>query len=81
MIDNTLDKIRAAASNGLTKQEAAALIGAKLTEEQLIEYNKVKGLMKLKLVKKSKVYLNLKRYTINLLYLILYQSAIQKNSL
>ena len=26
MIDDTLDKIRAAASNGLTKQEAAALI-------------------------------------------------------
>ena len=48
MIDDTLDKIRAAASNGLTKQETAALIGTKLTEEQLIEYDRVKGIMKLK---------------------------------
>ena len=48
MIDDTLDKIRAAASNGLTRQETAALIGTKLTEEQLIEYDRVKGIMKLK---------------------------------
>ena len=48
MIDDTLDKIRAAASNGLTKQETAALIGTKLTEEQLVEYDKVRGIMKLK---------------------------------
>ena len=48
MIDDTLDKIRAAASNGLTRQETAALIGTKLTEEQLVEYDRVKGIMKLK---------------------------------
>lgn len=48
MSDNILDKIRASASNGLTKQETEAIIGQKMTDDQLLEFNKVKGIIKIK---------------------------------
>ena len=43
-----IDKIRAAAANGLTKQETAALIGHTLSKEEATEFDRTKAFIKLK---------------------------------
>jgi hypothetical protein len=47
------DDIKAAAANGLSKSETAALLGRQLTAEEIQIYNKTKAYFKLK-VKKEK---------------------------
>ena len=53
-MDDNIKKIQAAVANGLNKNETEALIGHKLDEQEVAEFNRTKALLKLQ-AKKEKV--------------------------
>lgn len=48
VMETDIEKIKASAANGLTKTETEAILGRKLTNDERIDFERVKAAMKLK---------------------------------